>query len=223
MTRCHRMHCHCAAATKEALLRSASELFALHGLEGVSVESIAKKAGVNKALINYHFGGKERLYTEILRTTLSEARRRVDELRDSNRPPDDVLREFVAAFHNLATVERPQFPALLLREVLTGGRRFDEEILPHIMGLFSGVASILERGIRTGVFRPVHPFLAHLGIIGSLLFFYATEPRRRRIASELKPPIAIPSAEDFVRHIQEAILHGIVKRPDESDLKDKES
>jgi TetR/AcrR family transcriptional regulator len=212
-----------AEATKEALLRSATELFALHGLEGVSVEAIAHQAGVNKALVNYHFGGKERLYTEVLRTTLAEARRRVDELRDSDRSPEDVLRDFVYAFHELATVTRPHFPALLLREVLTGGRRFDEEIMPHIVGLFSGVRSILERGIRDGVFRPVHPFLAHLGIFGSLIFFYATEPRRRRVAYELMPPMTLPTAQDFVEHIQEAILHGIAARPRRPEKTQKES
>ncbi|MBN2370464.1 MAG: TetR/AcrR family transcriptional regulator [Vicinamibacteria bacterium] len=223
MTRCQRTHSRCAVATKESLIRSATELFAHHGLDGVSVESIAQKAGVNKALINYHFGGKERLYTEILRTTLAEARRRVDELRDSSRSPEDVLRDFVAAFHNLATVARPHFPALLLREVLTGGRRFDEEIVPHILGLFEGVAGVIERGVREGVFRPVHPFLAHLGIIGSLVFFYATEPRRRRIASELKLPVVMPTANDFVAHIQEVILYGIAAGPRRTENTQKES
>jgi AcrR family transcriptional regulator len=189
----------------------------------VSVESIARQAGVNKALINYHFGGKARLYTEILRTTLAEARRRVDEIRDSDRSPEDMLRDFVAAFHELATVARPHFPALLLREVLTGGRRFDEEILPHIIGLFSGVAGMLDQGIRAGVFRPVHPILAHLGIIGSLVFFYATEPRRSRVLSEMKPPVAPPTTQDFVEHIQEAILHGIAAGPRRSVSPQKEN
>jgi TetR/AcrR family transcriptional regulator len=214
-----------AEATKEALLRSATELFALHGFEGVSVETIARQAGVNKALISYHFGGKERLYNEILKTTLEEAKRHMDELRASDRPADEVLREFIARFHEMATVRRPYFPALLLRDVLAGGRRFDEEIRPRIFGFFTGVAEILDRGVKSGCFRPVHPLLAHLGIMGSLIFFYATEPRRKQIMAELQLPMVHPTPEDFLRHIQEAILFGITARPErragESDDKEK--
>jgi len=53
--------------TKLALICAAGELFAEHGLEGTSVRGIADKAGVNIAAINYHFGGKDKLYTETLR------------------------------------------------------------------------------------------------------------------------------------------------------------
>ncbi len=53
--------------TKLTLISAAGQLFAMHGLDGVSVRTIAEKAGVNIAAINYHFGGKEKLYTEALR------------------------------------------------------------------------------------------------------------------------------------------------------------
>ncbi|MCP4657706.1 MAG: helix-turn-helix transcriptional regulator, partial [bacterium] len=48
-----------AAATREALLEAATELFAERGFDGAKVEAIARRAGVNKAMISYHFGGKQ--------------------------------------------------------------------------------------------------------------------------------------------------------------------
>jgi AcrR family transcriptional regulator len=198
-----------SASTREALLRASTELFALSGFDGVSVEEIAARAGVNKALISYHFGGKRGLYLAILHTTFEAVLQRLRELEASERRPDEVLRSFMAAFHEMATVERPFFPALLLREVLGAGRTFEDEILPNILALFGVMRRIIERGVQQGVFRPVDPLLAHVGIVGSLIFFYATEPTRRRMSARRKAPGLAPPAEEFLRHMQEMASRGL--------------
>lgn len=58
--------------TKLALVHAAGELFAENGFDGTSVRAIAERARVNIAAINYHFGGKENLYTEVLRYVVVE-------------------------------------------------------------------------------------------------------------------------------------------------------
>ena len=65
-------------ATRHGLLAAATELFAARGFDGVSVEQIAQRAGVTKALINYHFGGKHKLYVTIMTSTFSDIVDRVE-------------------------------------------------------------------------------------------------------------------------------------------------
>ena len=48
--------------TREALLRAAIEVFGHDGYHAASTRAIAAAAGVNQALIGYHFGGKQGLY-----------------------------------------------------------------------------------------------------------------------------------------------------------------
>src|ERR671931_770499 len=86
-----------AAATREALLAAGAELFADRGYDGVPVAAIAQKAGVNKAMINYHFGGKRKLYLAIVSATFADIVARVEALAESPRPAPDVLRELIAA------------------------------------------------------------------------------------------------------------------------------
>ena len=62
--------------TKLALVEAAGELFAEHGLEGTSIRAIAEKAKANVAAVNYHFGSKENLYTEVLRHVATRKMRR---------------------------------------------------------------------------------------------------------------------------------------------------
>ena len=56
--------------TRSVILQSASELFAVNGFDAVSIREISKAADVNIALISYHFGSKEGLFTAILENNL---------------------------------------------------------------------------------------------------------------------------------------------------------
>ena len=51
---------------REALLDAATELFASHGANAVSVRDIAKHAHVNHGLVHRHFGSKAALHKEVL-------------------------------------------------------------------------------------------------------------------------------------------------------------
>jgi AcrR family transcriptional regulator len=55
-----------AEATRAALLKAATLVFAEKGYASASVRQITEKAGANQAAINYHFGGKEQLYRAVL-------------------------------------------------------------------------------------------------------------------------------------------------------------
>ena len=48
--------------SKEQLLTTAIRMFGQSGYDAVSTRNLAEAAGVNVALINYHFGGKQELY-----------------------------------------------------------------------------------------------------------------------------------------------------------------
>jgi AcrR family transcriptional regulator len=82
-----------AAGTRDALLAAGAELFAERGYDGVPVAAIAQKAGVNKAMISYHFGGKRKLYMAIVSATFGEIVAGVERLADSSRPAPAVRRE----------------------------------------------------------------------------------------------------------------------------------
>lgn len=55
-----------AQQTREKILTAARRHFAKHGLQMSSIRAITRLAGVNEALISYHFGSKRQLYEEVL-------------------------------------------------------------------------------------------------------------------------------------------------------------
>lgn len=56
--------------TRTRLLKAAAEVFAEQGYENATIRQICTRADANVALVNYHFGDKLELYTEVLRFSL---------------------------------------------------------------------------------------------------------------------------------------------------------
>jgi TetR/AcrR family transcriptional regulator len=197
-----------ASGTREALLAAGTELFAERGYDGVPVWAIAQMAGVNKAMVSYHFGGKRKLYRAIVDATFADIISRVERLAASSRTASELLRELVAVMGDMATRRNPHFCTMMLREALSGGKHLDPEVAAKPLRVLAAVRQILERGVREGDFRPVDPVLTHLSLVGSLVFFFATARFRERMFAE-RLGMAPPDAQSYVRHIQDLISGGL--------------
>ena len=79
-----------AERSRQSLLTAALEEFSLRGFAGARVADIARRAGVNKQLINYYFGSKEGLYLALQRAWLDRE--------DSFAPPDLPLPDLVVRY-----------------------------------------------------------------------------------------------------------------------------
>jgi len=194
------------AATREALLAAAIELFAERGFDGVATGELAARAGVNKALVSYHFGGKRGLYVAALGAVFGELAARVGAVEARELPAGEALHGLIEAFATLFR-ERPAFPGLWLRELLSHG--VDPALVPSLVEVAGVTRRLAARGVREGAFRPVDPLLFHFGLVGSVVFFLATDPARRQAARAGTLPFAMPEAADFLRYVEELTVRGL--------------
>jgi AcrR family transcriptional regulator len=88
--------------TKEKLMDAAEKLFARKGFHGTSLREITGEAGVDLALVSYHFGGKKPLLAAVLErrgSVLNEARlHRLKEVREAAAPRPPSTESVVGAF-----------------------------------------------------------------------------------------------------------------------------
>ena len=92
--------------TKEryyAILQSAEVLFAERGYQGVSVDEIARNAGVAKGLVNYHFGSKENLLVHVLSKGTSTLFAQLDSVISEKKSARDKIRAAIEIYLSVAS------------------------------------------------------------------------------------------------------------------------
>lgn len=189
-------------------MRAGSGLFAAHGYEGAIVEAIADKAGVNKAMISYHFGGKRGLHSAILTSTFDEVGGAVRALAETGQPAPVQLAAFIDFVTEIATTRRPAFPALFMREAMSSDR-IDRDVFPRVGAVVSTLMQVIARGVAEGSLRPVDPFCAYWTLMAPMTLFLATEPTRRRAQAEGLVPFAFPTAQAFARQLKDTVLRAM--------------
>ena len=193
-----------AVSTRDAVFDSAATLFAKGGFDGVSVDDLAREAGVNKAMIYYYFADKLSLYRAVLADGLSKMGAIADGIATSADTPAAKLDRFIEAFVRM-TEMRPWMPALMLREIAEGAPRLDAGTMAHMRVVIMSFAAILKQGQASGVFRRVHPILAYESVIGPIIINAA----RERVAAQPSrqgadfPLLVAISHEEVIAHGQD--------------------
>ena len=191
--------------SRDRVFAAAAAEFAARGYAGASVDRIARAARLNKAMIYYHFKSKAALYREILRDMFGAVRARVAAVAATDAPPEDKIRAYVTAIADEAEA-RPHFPPIWLREIAEGGEHIDKATVTHVGGVLEALRAILDEGTRAGRFQAVNPLVLHGGIIGPLLFFFATTRVRHKLDRAGALGAAAITRGEVVAHIQQLAL-----------------
>jgi AcrR family transcriptional regulator len=201
------------SSTRDLVFAAAKPLFSARGFDGVSVDDIARDAGVNKAMIYYHFADKLALYRAVVGDGLQAMGEAVTTivLTPGNAP--EKLDAFVEAFVRM-TETRPWMPSIMLREIAEGAPHLDAETLEHMRAIVVGFGAIVKHGQDAGVFRDVNPVLAYASVVGPIILNAA----RERVAQQpdkaglhLPLLVSIPNSE-VIEHCQRSARRMLMKR-----------
>jgi len=72
--------------TKEKILAAALDEFAAKGFAGTRVDQIAQAAGVNKAMIYYHFCGKQELFDQLFQSEMELVKKEIGLIMEQKDP-----------------------------------------------------------------------------------------------------------------------------------------
>ena len=194
------------------VLHAAAAVFAEEGFAGARVDTIAERAGVNKAMVYYHVGDKACLYEAVLSETLDRAREALDTALAKLGSPEERFRAFVSTVARVAR-EHPHLPTLILREFAGGGSNLPDSVLRRIGSILRIVRQVLEEGHAEGSFRVANPTITHLAVAGSVLFLSTSRPIMKRLGELDAVRTSADLGSDVAGPLADLLLRGLLAVP----------
>jgi AcrR family transcriptional regulator len=159
------------AASRAGIVAAAIDEFAARGFKGASMDAIAARTHTTRALINYYFGSKEKLYIAVLEQVYAEIREAEGELDLDHLAPADAVRRIVGFTYNYYLTHEG-FVRIVVAENQARGRQFRKSKAMRTLNrpIIDRLSGVIERGQADGLFRrdvdpvEIHKSIAALGM-----------------------------------------------------------
>ncbi len=197
-----------SAEPKERILQAAIHLFSRKGYSATGMRELAREADVNLAMINYHFGSKQKLLEAVFDTFFTRQSEYVATVLDDDGPPEDRIRR---AVHQLIEGfrEQPDLVRVAFAELPYDVPEFADykaQRIKEIVGrLLLHLAPLAMSGPRDFV-----PAAAAPAMIGMVAFHFLMRPVLQKIFdSEFDDDFY----SEYPDRIVDLFLYGIIGHP----------
>jgi TetR/AcrR family transcriptional regulator len=156
--------------TAEKILTAARKTFAEYGYSGTHVDEIAQRAGVNKASLYYQIGDKDTLYANVIHQVLGNIAQGIAQAVARADSPEEKLKAYILFIAD-AVDKNPEMPPIMMREMAADGAHLPRVVVEDIVSVLKILVGILDEGRAKGIFVETVPFLIHMMIMGTILFY----------------------------------------------------
>jgi AcrR family transcriptional regulator len=156
------------------ILEAARHVFLQHGLEGASMQMIADKAGINKALLHYYYRSKGRLFEAVFLEAFNNMIPTLGKILESDMGIFEKIESFVDIYIT-GLIRYPQIPLFIMHELQRNPGRVVELISQSRMKPMVFAAQVKEE-IRKGTIIEIDPLQLIVNLIALCIFPFAARP-----------------------------------------------
>ncbi len=153
---------------RRLILDAAVKVFARRGFNQCRVADIADEAGVAYGLVYHYFRSKDEVLDTLFLERWNVMVDVIGQVDGQEIAASEKLRS-VAGFIVDSYRHDPELMKVIIVEVTRAANSFGRTHLPEIRRAYSGLAEIVEGGVRTGEFRDaVSPYFAAMAFYGAV-------------------------------------------------------
>lgn len=192
---------------EQVILDAAAEEFAEKGFDGARVDAIAKRAGINKAMLYYRVGDKEELYRRVVLRGQTGFQTAILKAMESTNTAPAAMASILRGITENATENR-LMPSIILRELAGNAKTLPEQGRDGLKNFLSTVRSMVTMGVEEGTFRNIDPTALQFMVTGAIFTLSLTREMRQELNPDNPGPL---SAEQITDSIKDILMHGILK------------
>ena len=194
-----------SSPTVVRILDAAESLFAENCFAGTRMDDIAAKAGVNKATLYYHIGGKEKIYEVVLYRHIKTFADVLEKRLEGHDDPVEGLLEIVR-HHAEASIADDRVSRTVAHELAGGSPRMTPDIVAQYARVYAAMVRVMTAGAASGRLRKINPSLAHLLLAGPLFVSAINRPFRPQLfGHELLQDQTMPSMEELAAFLEQVV------------------
>jgi TetR/AcrR family transcriptional regulator, cholesterol catabolism regulator len=199
---------------RQALMKAAAETFREQGLDGASLNDIARRAGLDRASLYYYAGSKEELYRAVVEEVVQENVTQVQAVRSRSGTASEKLTEVIRLLMISYAANHPHLYIFVAEDFgrRGPGRRQGrsstkiartQDWRAELSGLgdlyYKAVRDIIAEGFSDGsLSSPLSPGLVAHGVIGMVSWSY-----------RWFKPEGTTSADEIADGFAQMVLHGL--------------
>ena len=162
------------SSTEEKILEAAKSEFLEFGLYGARMQSIANRAGMNKALLHYYFRNKEQLFDKVFESALERYFSNMDVLSEEQLDFKERVHRLADRFLDFLT-EYPQMALFLIKEVSANQALFIEKVEKSQKGNTTLLKALMDAN-RKGLISVQDPMLFFVQLISLCTYPFVAKP-----------------------------------------------
>jgi AcrR family transcriptional regulator len=186
------------SAIEREILRAAEMTFSERGYQATTLDDLAVAAKISRATFYSYFPSKEELLRRMYRQVIATTQDSLERIAKEELPAQEKLRRIVRFLVSYLATHKPLmqvFFSELLRLPSTMGR----SVLQANRDFCAVIEGVVEEGVRTGVFRSLHPKRFTYMLLGACNWMH----RWYRPGGEWTPDLI---AEEIIRILESGCL-----------------
>jgi TetR/AcrR family transcriptional regulator len=202
-----------AHAGRAEILAAATDLFGEAGFDAVSISAIAGQAGTSKANVFHHFGSKEGLFLEVMRTACDVFSSALEEAISAEGGFSERVRAYIRSDIELMR-DNPDRSHLIMREVLESGPASGRALAGEVFhDHFVELKALIEAGQSAGEFRRDVPAeLAVIMMVAGNVFLFQSQ----NVLRHLPGVDFVDEPDRYAALASRILLDGLRHRPSET-------
>lgn len=198
---------------KKKILSAAVKELIRFGYRGARMQAVADKAGINKALLHYHFSSKKKLYEQVVRENIGRMMHSILEQLQSEDEFDMWLRKLIRKYLR-QIASRPQFLRFLIWELNENARHLTlmfSEALQKTGKTQGDIMDSIRNRLKSAGLEEYEPEQFILNLLSLCIYPSLAMPIFEQVIG-----IDYLKNKDFLVHREEEIYtlikHGIIQR-----------
>jgi TetR/AcrR family transcriptional regulator len=168
-------------ATRAAILDAALQTFSEFGFDGAKTREIARRAGVNHALIQYYYQGKDELWRAAVTFLFERLSNEVSFVDDADYPDRRTFAEAALRRYVHYCARHPEHARLMIQESVREGERLDWAAETFIHRNRAAAERFVRLLQADGLLPEASVSALVYIIVGASQLYYALAPEVRRV------------------------------------------